>query len=611
MAGKGKAAFAEPLEPAAAVRVLVEASGLDADDDATRAIAELVGRERPALELAASLARTRGWRPVREKLATWSSFATLVRGGSLPWGAEVDASLASAGADAGSTASAIVTKLAACDAPMTWELIEQRLGADAITVEMVCDLEDAGVLVRAARAGVVSFAVPFCVRAVLRLRASEELEREARGWISAWLARATELRASLYGSSARATLVELACAIPGIERALLGSSGSSTSSASASGASAHAAAGDEARAWAAVADAMFFEGSVDYASPAFARAVAIADAHDDDVVKVRVRLAAARALLERGEPGAAEALLVQARSLAASRGDALVSESLRGSGWAALASARLDEAGTWFAEAHALGERSGDARSRADAIAGLGMVALLGGDAGSAREKLTDALAIHVVARDAPREAALKGMMMLLPESRSTEADATALAKEVESLRGAGQRWREALALGRLALLARERGDDVAANARLAEARAAASLSAMSASALALAMVDAPKDASGVTATSASAAITVGPEGRWLLLADGTRHDLARHGPVRRVLHALALARSDRPGSAMSTLDVVEAGWPGEKMRHEAATLRVYTTVRRLRALGLGDVLVTRDDGYLLDPDTALALEPT
>jgi hypothetical protein len=33
--------------------------------------------------------------------------------------------------------------------------------------------------------------------------------------------------------------------------------------------------------------------------------------------------------------------------------------------------------------------------------------------------------------------------------------------------------------------------------------------------------------------------------------------------------------------------------------------LRVYTAVRRLRALGLGDALVTRDDGYLLSPDVA------
>ena len=30
--------------------------------------------------------------------------------------------------------------------------------------------------------------------------------------------------------------------------------------------------------------------------------------------------------------------------------------------------------------------------------------------------------------------------------------------------------------------------------------------------------------------------------------------------------------------------------------------LRVYSIVRRIRALGLAEALVTRDDGYLLDP---------
>ncbi|MCL2724636.1 MAG: hypothetical protein FWD69_09395 [Polyangiaceae bacterium] len=53
---------------------------------------------------------------------------------------------------------------------------------------------------------------------------------------------------------------------------------------------------------------------------------------------------------------------------------------------------------------------------------------------------------------------------------------------------------------------------------------------------------------------------------------------------------------------------MIEAGWAGEKIRHEAATLRVYTTIRRLRSF-LGDALVTRDDGYLFDPEVAVRVE--
>jgi hypothetical protein len=100
-----------------------------------------------------------------------------------------------------------------------------------------------------------------------------------------------------------------------------------------------------------------------------------------------------------------------------------------------------------------------------------------------------------------------------------------------------------------------------------------------------------------------SSALLVGPEARWLVLANGARVDLVRHGPVRRLLDALVTARLERPGEALSAEALIEAGWPGERMRHSAGLLRVYSTVRRLRRIGLGEALVTRDDGYLLDVD--------
>ncbi len=104
-------------------------------------------------------------------------------------------------------------------------------------------------------------------------------------------------------------------------------------------------------------------------------------------------------------------------------------------------------------------------------------------------------------------------------------------------------------------------------------------------------------------------AIVVANEGRSLTLASGESHDLSRHGPVRKILWTLALLRRDHPSQSLSTQGTIEAGWPGEKMQHEAATLRVYTTIRRLRGLGLGDAVMTRDDGYLLDPDVAVRID--
>jgi hypothetical protein len=223
----------------------------------------------------------------------------------------------------------------------------------------------------------------------------------------------------------------------------------------------------------------------------------------------------------------------------------------------------------------------------------------MSGDPHGARALLAEALAIHVVMRDAPRESAVRGMMELLPSEAT--ADVATLASQVEELRAKGQRWREALALARLALDARARGDAETERTRLLEARAAASLSSMPASKLVRSLVE----KQGEPAKT----FVVASEGRALTLPSGETHDLARHGPVRRILWALAVLRRDKPGAAMSTLDMIEAGWPGEKMQHEAATLRVYTTIRRLRALGLGDALVTRDEGYLLDPDVAVRTE--
>jgi hypothetical protein len=206
-----------------------------------------------------------------------------------------------------------------------------------------------------------------------------------------------------------------------------------------------------------------------------------------------------------------------------------------------------------------------------------------------------------VLLRDGPREAAVRGMMALLPEHLGTEADVAQLSRELDELRATAPGWRQALLLARLGLAARARGDGESERAHLVEARAAAGLSRMAASSLVASMV--------VPSTAGPASIVVGEEGRSLRLPSGEAHDLTRHGPVRRLLWALALAHREKPGIAMSTLELVDAGWPGEKMKHEAATLRVYTTVRRLRALGLAGALLTRDDGYLLDPVAPIALD--
>lgn len=99
----------------------------------------------------------------------------------------------------------------------------------------------------------------------------------------------------------------------------------------------------------------------------------------------------------------------------------------------------------------------------------------------------------------------------------------------------------------------------------------------------------------------------VGPESRWLATPQGAALSLGRRGAVRRVLEALVVRRLAAPGAGTTADALVEAGWPGEKIQHEAGLYRVRTAIAELRALGLRDLLLTRDDGYLLDPVVPLA----
>lgn len=96
-------------------------------------------------------------------------------------------------------------------------------------------------------------------------------------------------------------------------------------------------------------------------------------------------------------------------------------------------------------------------------------------------------------------------------------------------------------------------------------------------------------------------ALVVATDGRWFRAPGGEPVLLAKRRNLRRVLVALSRARIDGPGRPVSADGLLAAGWPGEKMAQRAATMRVYATLSRLRKLGLGDYLVSRPDGWLLD----------
>ncbi len=103
-------------------------------------------------------------------------------------------------------------------------------------------------------------------------------------------------------------------------------------------------------------------------------------------------------------------------------------------------------------------------------------------------------------------------------------------------------------------------------------------------------------------APPAPEALRVGADGRWFQIPGGERVDLRRRAVLSRFLAALTTLRLATPDQALPLHDVVDAVWAGERMQPEAAAARVYTTVKYLRRMGLRDLLISREDGYLLEP---------
>ncbi len=96
--------------------------------------------------------------------------------------------------------------------------------------------------------------------------------------------------------------------------------------------------------------------------------------------------------------------------------------------------------------------------------------------------------------------------------------------------------------------------------------------------------------------------LDVGPEARWFRVGEAEPVDLARRGSLRLVLDGLVTRRLDVPGTTTDWEALLAIGWPGERVLAGAGATRVRVAISTLRRMGLAGVLVTRDDGYLLDP---------
>ncbi len=104
-------------------------------------------------------------------------------------------------------------------------------------------------------------------------------------------------------------------------------------------------------------------------------------------------------------------------------------------------------------------------------------------------------------------------------------------------------------------------------------------------------------------------ALMVAEDGTWFQTPTG-RVDVSRRGAVKRILVGLCRARREATGKTLGVDELFEIGWPGERIPYESQVRRVYTAIWTLRTLGLDGLLLTRDEGYLLDPKRVVRLVP-
>jgi len=102
-------------------------------------------------------------------------------------------------------------------------------------------------------------------------------------------------------------------------------------------------------------------------------------------------------------------------------------------------------------------------------------------------------------------------------------------------------------------------------------------------------------------------ALVVAQDGSWFQASGRRVTRLARRPALRQIVRALVDARRDRPNAALTAADLINAGWPG--LAPDQGTARLYFTIYVLREKGLRGILISREDGYLLDADSAVAVE--
>ena len=95
-----------------------------------------------------------------------------------------------------------------------------------------------------------------------------------------------------------------------------------------------------------------------------------------------------------------------------------------------------------------------------------------------------------------------------------------------------------------------------------------------------------------------------------LTAPSGKQIELSSRPLLARLVFELAVARSEMPGIAVSRDDLIRTLWPGDLGSVAAKANRLWVAVSTLRKLGLTDLLVRSEAGYLFDPSIPFRQRP-
>jgi tetratricopeptide (TPR) repeat protein len=314
--------------------------------------------------------------------------------------------------------------------------------------------------------------------------------------------------------------------------------------------------------------------------------------------------------LERGDLDEAVAMMERVRDIARAEGDPwLEAMSLAYVGHAHHESGRFDDAAAAFDASITMLEATGDQRSAAVFALYRAMVEHERGDLEAARTRYTASVE-QLTALAIPRFAGLcRACLGALLVQLGDAENAARVFEEARRLLDttADPALQHALAIHRLHMLVTD--ESGAARAAVAESKLVAGNT----------LVDQSDDvrfamrilvrALGTANPGSTNALLVAADGRWFQPPGAAeRESLFRNRALRRIMQAFAEARLSSPGRALGWEEVLALGWPGEQMLPTAGAHRVRVAISTLRGRGLRDLLLSRDDGYLLDPTVVVTL---